>query len=127
RINTKGETVIPFEYDNLGIGNKFIPFKKKEHWGLINTSNKVTIPATYQSIDLIDDRFVVAGLNDTLGLLDTYGNKLLPFSFQTIEGLIGDYIIVEKDGKRGLYRKSEQILEIEYSQIRLFKDDFVTL
>jgi len=41
--------------------------------------------------------------------------------------LIGDYIIVEKDGHRGLYKKNKQILEIIYDQIRLFKDDFVTL
>lgn len=127
RINTKGDIVIPIEYDNLGVGNKFIPFKKKDNWGLINAANKVTIPATYQSIDLIDDRFVVAGLNDTLGLLDAYGNKLLPFSFQAIEPLIGDYLIVEKNGKRGLYKRNTQVLEIVYSQIRLFKDDFVTL
>lgn len=127
KINTKGELVIPFEYDNLGIGNKFIPFKKKDAWGLINATNKVTIPATYQSIDVIDDRFVVAGMNDTLGLLDTYGNNLLPFSFHAIEGLTGDYLIVEKDGKRGLYRKNQKVLEIVYSQIRLFQDDFVTL
>lgn len=127
RIDTVGNIVIPIDYDNLGVGNKFIPFMKKNAWGLLSAANKVTIPATYQSIDLIDDRFVIAGLNDTLGLLDTYGNKLLPFSFQAIEGLIGDYIIVEKDGKRGLYKKNQQVLEIIYSQIRLFAEDFVTL
>ena len=127
RINTKGDIIIPIEYDNLGVGNKFVPFKKKDAWGLISSANKITIPAKYESVDLIDDRFVVAGIDDTLGLLDTYGNKLLPFSFQAIEGLIGDYIIVEKDGKRGLYKKNQQVLEIVYSQIRLFKDDFVTL
>ena len=55
------------------------------------------------------------------------GNNLLPFTFHAIEGLIGDYIIVEKDGHRGLYKKNKQILEIIYNQIRLFKDDLVTL
>lgn len=127
RINTKGEVIIPIDYDNLGVGKNYIPYKKKEAWGLINAANKMLIPAKYESIDLIDERFVVAGLNDSIGLLDLSGNNLLPFTFHAIEGLIGDYIIVEKDGHRGLYKKNKQILEIIYDQIRLFKDDFVTL
>ena len=127
RINTKGEVIIPIEYDNLGIGKNFIPYNKKDAWGLINGANKMLIPAKYESIDVIDERFVVAGLNDSIGLLDLSGNNLLPFAFHAIEGLIGDYVIVEKDGHRGLYKKNKQILEINYDQIRLFKDDFVTL
>ncbi len=127
RINTKGEVIIPIDYDNLGVGRNYIPYKKKDAWGLINASNKMLIPAKYESIDMIEDRFVVAGLNDSIGLLDLNGNNLLPFTFHAIEGLIGDYIIVEKDGHRGLYKKNKQILEIIYNQIRLFKDDLVTL
>jgi len=127
RINTKGEVIIPIEYDNLGVGKDYIPYKKKDAWGLINASNKMLIPAKYESIDLIAEKYVVAGLNDSIGLLDLNGNNLLPFTFHAIEGLIGDYLIVEKDGHRGLYKKNKQILEIIYDQIRLFKDDFVTL
>lgn len=127
RVNLKGEVITPIEFDNLGQGKNYIPYKKKESWGLINAANKMVIPAKYESIDLIDERFVVAGLNDSIGLLDLGGNNLLPFTFHAIEGLIGDYIIVEKDGHRGLYKNNKQILEIIYDQIRLFKDDFVTL
>lgn len=127
KIDVKGDVVIPIDYENLGIGTNYIPYKKKDAWGLINASNKNLIPAKYESVDVISDRFVAAGLNDSIGLLDLSGNILLPFTFHGIEGLIGDYIIVEKDGHRGLYKKDKQILEIIYDQIRLFKDDFVTL
>ena len=127
KINLKGDIVTEIEYDNLGVGEKHTPFMKKELWGLLNASNKVVIPPTYSSLDVIDNRFVVAGEEDSLGLLDLKGNKLLPFAFQDISVLKDDFLKVRQDGVYGIYKIDELLLEISYYQIRLFNDDFVLL
>ncbi len=127
KINAKGEIVTEIEHDNLGVGEKYTPFMKKELWGLLNEANKVVIPPTYSSLDVIDNRFVVAGEEDSLGLLDLKGNKLLPFAFQDISVLKDNFVKVKQDGMYGIYKLDKLLLEINYYQIRLFNDDFVLL
>ncbi len=127
KINLKGDIVTEIEHDNLGVGEKHTPFMKKELWGLLNESNKVVIPPTYSSLDAIGNRFVVAGEEDSLGLLDLKGNKLLPFAFQDISVLKDDFLKVRQDGVYGIYKIDEPLLGISYYQIRLFNDDFVLL
>lgn len=52
-IDTKGNIIIPFEYDNM-LANSFdfIPVKKNEKWGLVSTENISLIPTKYLDIKL---------------------------------------------------------------------------
>jgi len=127
RINTNGDAVTDFIYDNLGLGKKFIPFQKGTTWGLLSLSNKVLISAKYQSIDLIDDRFVLARMNDSLGIMDVNGNIIIPFTYNSIELLSEDLFSVRNGNHFGLYRNKNLVSPVIWDQIGMFDDEFVFL
>jgi hypothetical protein len=127
RINTNGDPVTDIVYNNLGLGKKFIPFQKEASWGLLSLSNKVLISAKYQSIDLLDDRFVLARMNDSLGIMDVHGNIIIPFTHNSIEFLSDDLFIVRNGNHFGLYRNKNLVLSVTWDQIGMFDDEFVFL
>ncbi len=127
KINTYGNVVTDLQYDNLGTGSKFVPFEKEEMWGLMSASNKVLISPKYESIDLVDEQYVIARQEDSLGVLDPNGNIIIPFAFNEIEYLKDGAFMVEEDGKYALFVKEQRISEAEYDAISLFNDDFVHL
>ena len=127
RVNTNGDPVTDIAYDNLGLGEKFIPFQKGDSWGLLSLSNKVLISAKYQSIDLIEDRFVLARMNDSLGIMDVNGNIIVPFTYNSIEYLYEDIFIVRNGNQFGLYRDKSLVTPLKWEQIGVFNDEFVFL
>lgn len=127
KINTYGNIVTELQYDNLGIGSKFVPFEKEEMWGLMSASNKVLISPKYESIDMADDQYVIARLGDSLGLLDPNGATLIPIDFDEVEFLKAGLFVVGEEGKYGLYKVNERLCESVFDSVSLFNDDFVLL
>ena len=60
-------------------------------------------------------------------MLDLSGNVLVPFSFNAIEWLIGDYLKVQEGSYYALFKGGEQLTGFDYNQINLVKDDFISL
>jgi hypothetical protein len=127
RINAFGNVVTEFQYDNLGTGAKYVPFEKKELWGLMNTANKILIQPEYDALDLVDDPYVIARMGDSLGVLDPTGAEVIPLKFDDIAYLKDGAFVVDEGGKYALYRKSERITEAEFDVITLFNEEFVHL
>lgn len=127
KINTYGNSVTDIEYDNLGRGSKYVPFEKKGVWGLLSSSNKVLIPAKYESIDVVDEKYIVARMMDSIGVMDFVGNLLIPFEFSEVEYLKDGVFVVRKDQFYGMYVANQLIAPLEYTGISLFNDDFVHL
>lgn len=127
RISAYGNVVTDLQFDNLGMGAKYIPFEKKEYWGLMSTSNKVLIQPEYESLDLVDDPYVIARLGDSLGVLDPNGKVIIPFMFDDIEYLKDGAFAVDEGGKYALYLNTRRITEAEFDAIDLFSEDFVHL
>lgn len=64
-----------------------------------------------------DDYFLVENAGNT-GLLDPYGNVLLPAEFQNIRREKKDFLVVNKDGLTGIINESgEVILPLAYQEI----------
>ncbi|MDX2361677.1 MAG: WG repeat-containing protein [Crocinitomicaceae bacterium] len=127
KVNTYGNVVTDIEYDNIGIGSVYFPFQKSGGWGLMSASNKVMISALYESIDLVDDKYVIARKEDSLGVMDLLGNILLPFTFNSVEYLIDGTFAIRKNGQLGLFDAGTIVAELEYEQIGVFNNDFVFL
>lgn len=127
KVNPFGNVVTDFKYDNLGLGGKFFPFEKEEMWGLMSSSNSILISPTYESIDVVDEAYIIARLGDSLGVLDPNGNLLMPIVFKEIEYLKDGAFVVNENDKYALFLKEKRISEAEYDAISLFNDDFVLL
>lgn len=127
RVNLKGDVVTDIIYENLGLSEKFIPFQKEGEWGLMSMSNKVLISSMYESIDVYENKFVVASLDDSIGMLGVNGNVLIPFEFNEIEWLIDDYVKVQRDNYYALFKGGKQLTPFDLTLIELFNDEFVSL
>lgn len=76
----------------------------------------------YTVTDAKDGYFIVSKLDNTLfGLLDSYGNEILPLEYDSIifpESIDAQAIIVKTEGKMGLFDyNGNEILPLEYESI----------
>jgi hypothetical protein len=127
KINTYGNVITDLEYDNIGVGTKFTPFEKEGFWGLMSASNKLLISVQYESLDLVDEKYVVARIGDTLGVLDFNGTDIIPFSYTGVEYLKNGAFIVSNGSLFGLYIEDKLVAPVQYEGISLFADNFVHL
>lgn len=127
RINTYGNVITEFQYDNLGLSNRFIPFEKEEMWGLMNTTNKVLISPKYESIDVLGDNYILGRTEDGAGVMDPNGTKIIDFTYEEIEYLGQQVFVTESNGKYGMYLDAAMLAEPVYDKVSRFNEDFVLL
>lgn len=92
-ISSDGVQLIDMEYQHLknfsyfsGF-NRFIAAKKNDHWGVVDTNNKIIIPLQYDDIYDFNDLFLVSvekKQGRVIGLYDKNGALVLPVAFKWI-------------------------------------------
>lgn len=127
RINTYGNVITEYQYDNLGLSNQFIPFEKEEMWGLMNTSNKILISPRYESIDVLGENYILGRSEEGAGVMDPNGTKIIDFTYDEIEYLGQKVFVTENNGKYGMYLDGTMIAEPLYDKVSRFNEDFVLL
>ena len=127
RINKYGDIITDVEYENLGKSEKFIPFFKEGKWGILSLTNKILISPLYQTIDVVDQKFAITRLDDSIGVLDVNGNQLIPNSFSSIDYLGNDFFKVFNGEKYGVYKNDFLLIPLEFNRIELFDNHFVSL
>jgi len=127
RINTKGKILTEFKYQNIRPGKDHFAGLKTDSWGVYNTAGKALVAPQYDALFEAGDNKYIANLDDTLGVIDHVGNILVPFAFNEVELLTGDYFLVKENGKAGVYRNEELIVPVRYAQIGLFDEEFLFL
>jgi hypothetical protein len=60
-VNTRGEIIIPLEYDCIGIyrRHKLIAVKKDGKWGMFNTDGRMVEPIAYNDITSNNDDYPI--------------------------------------------------------------------
>ncbi len=109
-VNVKGETVIPFEYDNFGYSfgggdvtdysydKNVITASKDGKWGLITLDEgKEKISFQYEDIYFNDNNFLAVKEEGFWYLTDLDGKKILTDGYDMITPL-SSYVLVVKDG-----------------------------
>jgi WG containing repeat len=130
KVNSNGETVIPFEYDSIENFDKnavqvFITTNNKK-MGLINKNHRTILPAEFDAIDV--RRFIYYDLwknvipvkkNGLWGIADTLGTLTIPIMYDSIIYLSNENeFIVIKNKKQGIVNlKNELIYPFTYSYI----------
>lgn len=109
-VNTKGEIIIPFEYDNFGYSfgggevsdysydRNIITASKGGKWGMItlDSEQKEKIPFEYEDIYLSDTNHVVVKKEGLWYLADLEGKKVLDNGYDMVIPL-QSYVLVAKD------------------------------
>lgn len=127
RIDIKGNTVLSFKYDNLGIGETVLPFEKEGMWGVLNRSGKTLISAEYTALFVQDNKYVFATSDEGAGVMDLTGAILVPFSYDNVELLANDIFLVRKGNLVGIFKDGSFLTSIVYDSIGAFGEDFLFL
>lgn len=77
-VNTKGNTVIPFLYEDghLFFSNGLVAVKLGGKWGFINEKGENAVPFMYDTVSAFSSGRAYVLLKDTLQVIDTKGNAL---------------------------------------------------
>ena len=138
-INFEGEIVAKPEYDSIeslkSKPGKFL-VKKDEKFGVVNSDGKLIIPIEYISItgdNFTDEEdgytktgFIVKKQTTegmVFGYINCYGKTLLKAEYESISRISNYndkdnvYLVEMKDGKKGVFKNSKQIIKNEYQEI----------
>ena len=109
-VDIYNEVIIPFEYDDLLLYPTIINMKKYHRIkaekngkvGFINNYNQEIIPCKYDDVDYVGyGIYCVRDFNDCYGLIDSLGNTILPYEYESIMEIEGRYVVIRKE----LYNK----------------------
>ena len=127
KIDQKGREVIAFKYENLGVGAYIFPFKKKGQWGVMNSAEKVILPAKYSSVAVHEDRYFIANSEFGEGVFGLNGEAIIPMNFKSVEYISNDLFLAESETGFGILRKSEMIVPLEFTSVQTFAEDYLLL
>lgn len=98
-INKRGETVIPFQYDQLWPSQEgMIPFAQNGKFGYLNSSGKVVIPAQFEKTSGFNNGMAAVANGTKAYFIDKAG-KAIPGSEKLASS---DYFAQEADGTQTL-------------------------
>ncbi|WP_461533947.1 WG repeat-containing protein [Sinomicrobium sp.] len=125
-IDTTGRMVLPVVYTDINrlFGSDFLRVANEEDkYGLIDRSGTVRIEAQYDQIESINhqkqDTLLVVELNGKKGIVDDYGQPVIPLEYDNIKSY-GDFFIIERQGKKGFAASDGTIwVAPMYDEIRL--------
>lgn len=127
-INEKGETAVPFLYDDAGpfVSEGLLAVKKDGKWGFVDMTGAEAVPPVYRDVHpVFEGGYTAVETEDKLwGFIDNTGrvtaepvfkNVLTPFS----EGLAG---VLTQDGKAYARPDGSIAFHADYERLYAFKD-----
>lgn len=127
-IDLNGNTIIPFEYEDINSDDENRIFVKKDSkWGVVTNKNKIIIPCIYDYIayawddDQDESHNYIVVQNDKFGKINEKGDEIFPCIYDGIttwieNGRKGHYVMIGE--KMGLIDYSGKIIiPIEYESV----------
>lgn len=123
-INTKGEAVMPFIYENGDCFSKegLAIVQKEGKWGYINTKGETVVPFIYENVDCFSkEGFATVKKEGKWGCVNTKGETVIPFKFDDKVIFKDGFAIVKSMKKVGVINtKSEVVIPFQYEYIGSF-------
>lgn len=121
-IDSKGETIIPFTFDQaFDFKDGLARVIKEEKWGYITKSGQVQIPLKYNFISDFSNGYAWVNESGYWGVLNNTGKVINPTIFDFIvNGIAPNCVLVSKNGSWGMYDNfGKEIIPIKYEFITL--------
>jgi hypothetical protein len=111
-LNTKGQMILPIEYDILMLKGNFISLFKDKKFGLYSISNAQVIKPMFERNLVVLDSALIAFQNGHYGLIDSKGKALTAFEYDEIQPWARRIVWVKKDFEWSLidFTTSKKIL-----------------
>ena len=102
-LNSKGENIIPFNYDfATNFFEGMAKVKQNNLYGCLNKEGKIVIPIEYSEISPLTNGFYTAIKSGKYALLDAKGTIVLPAEYDKLSFVKNEVIRAQKAGKWGL-------------------------
>ncbi|MEZ5023821.1 MAG: WG repeat-containing protein [Chitinophagales bacterium] len=96
-INKEGETVIDFQFDEVGaFNNGYAMVKKGGKLGFINETGKVIVPLEYDELKSFSDGLFGVKKDNLWGFIDTKGKVKVPLQFDEVAVFSDGCLLVRK-------------------------------
>jgi hypothetical protein len=81
-IDTLGNTIVPFEYDNMDQRGEPIRVSKNNKWGFINKKGTELVALIYDDARPFENGLAPAKLGEKWGFIDITGKEIIPFIYE---------------------------------------------
>lgn len=126
-INKRNEKVVKFKYDFLIADHDFYLFESEDLWGVIDSKEKKVIPPVYETMMLVENRYLIVSRSDSSGVLSIKGKKIVPVEFESVKLLKDSLFVVEQNGFYGVYKEENLIVPCKYDKVDLFDNNHIRL
>lgn len=104
-----------------------VRFKKDNKFGYLNSKGKIVILNNFEEAGSFSNGYSIVKVNDKSGIIDTFGNELLPIVYDEIRRYRGEQRILKKDGKFGVAVKTKIRIPVIYNFLKgTYFDKYIT-
>jgi hypothetical protein len=127
-FNTKFETIVPFEYDEIKINRKsavpYLSVKKGGLFGIASTAGQVKVIPDNTSLSTVQLRdgkeYLIVKKDGKTYVKDLDNNLIIPNGYADIVyDAQGGFVIKSDDQKQGFYFLDNSVISPKYSEVRM--------
>ena len=119
-VNSKGEIILPFHYDNISNYDNSELFKVivNHRGGLVSSSGRFLTDIVYNEIEYISEEKIYLRIDDDVGICDIDGKMIVPVKYEDA-AYSGNLIAMVKAGSRWYLRNcvSGSLSETHYNEV----------
>lgn len=114
---------------NLLSAQRILPYRVGSQWGTIDSTGKIIVNPQYNNVIASDNpNFIIALQNYRSGLLDAKGNLLINHSYDSINVLSNEFIVVWDKALAALYQNGKGIISpFKFFRLNYPVQDFFVL
>ncbi|MCE7991286.1 MAG: WG repeat-containing protein [Roseivirga sp.] len=128
-MDTRGNFVLPMNYDKVEIREKVIfgqiRRRDKQDWQTFNHRGVLQSNHRYESFFAVSDHRIGAVRNGKSGLLDQNGNEVTPFIYDDLLPMVGNKMVVHYQGNQGVINDRGHWIITPYKDSLAIYDSFV--
>jgi len=126
-INTRNESIVPFEYDYIrkGFSDLHLQIGKGGKIGLMNwESRKMVIPLIYERMQILSESQVEVQIGNRYSIFDVSGAQVLPNWYSQLKFNYSEkYAVATLNGRMGVVSLSgKEMIPFEYDEL----NDYIT-
>ena len=111
-----------FDWEFTGFSGDHLIVRHMGLYGLMNRSGEFVVDAKYSQMERLENPlYYKAELDGKYGVVDAYGNPILPFEYSYVGNMSEDLIIAAKAGRYGCFDKTgKMVIPMEFEEITDF-------
>jgi len=128
-VDTSGAEIVPPVFEDVKqINSDFFRAKKRGKWGVVTRKMKLKVGYKYENLQKSINGNMIAAEKGKYGLIDLHGVTIIPFQYNLLEHLNGQYYTVHTDsGSAVLDTSGVMVITLKPSRFTLINERVVLI